>query len=121
MLQLVIPSYKKFLPLLNNFISVSSEVFEIQEIRDKIELCAEEAFIYILKNSYREEQGDIEIKIEINETHFVLSFTDKGLPIDISFPKAAAYTIDTVDAEGLELLLIHYQPTSTLLRILLLH
>jgi len=106
MLQLVIPSYKKFLPLLNNFISVSSEVFEIQEIKDKIELCAEEAFIYILKNSYREEQGDIEIKIEINETHFVLSFTDKGLPIDISFPKAAAYTIDTVDAEGLELLLI---------------
>jgi hypothetical protein len=41
--------------------------------------------------------GDIEIKIEINETHFVLSFTDKGLPIDISFPKAAAYTIDTVE------------------------
>ena len=106
MLQLVIPSYKKFLPLLNSFINVSSDVFEIHEIKEKIELCAEESFIYILKNSYREEQGDIEIKIELNETHFILSFFDKGLPIDISFSQTAVKDIDSVDTEGLELLLI---------------
>jgi len=106
MLQLVIPSYKKFLPLLNSFINVSSEVFEIQEIKDKIELCSEEAFMYILKNSYREEQGDIEVKIEITETHFILSFLDKGLPIDISFSQTAVKDIESVDTEGLELLLI---------------
>jgi len=106
MLQLIIPTYKKFLPLLSSFIHVSSEVFDIQEIKDKIELCAEEAFIYILKNSYREEQGDIQINIEISETHFILSFIDKGLPIDISFPQTAVKDIDSIDTEGLELLLI---------------
>jgi len=106
MLQLVIPSYQKFLPLLNSFIHVSSDVFEIQEIKDKIELCAEEAFIYILKNSYREEQGDIEVNITLNETHFILSFIDKGLPIDISFSQTAVNDIDSIDTEGLELLLI---------------
>jgi len=106
MLQLVIPSYKKFLPLLNSFINVSSEVFEIQEIKDKIELCSEEAFMYILKNSYRDEQGDIEVTIELTETHFILSFLDEGLPIDISFTQTAVKNIDSVDTEGLELLLI---------------
>jgi len=107
MLKLVIPSYKKFLPLLNSFIDVSTGVFDIEPLRSSIELCAEEAFVYLLKNSYSEEKGDIEISIEINESHFILSFTDMGLPIDISFSrKSADADIQTINMEGLELLLI---------------
>ena len=68
MLKLVIPSYKKFLPLLNSFVNVSTKVFDIDPIKNNIELCAEEAFIYLLKNSYLEEEGDIEITIVMNET-----------------------------------------------------
>jgi len=106
MLQLVIPSYKNFLPLLNSFVTVSSEVFDIRELKEKIELCAEEAFMYLLKNSYSEEEGDIEIRIEIDQTYFILSFTDSGLPIDISFTQTAVHDIDSIETEGLELLLI---------------
>ncbi|WP_294956090.1 GNAT family N-acetyltransferase [Sulfurovum sp.] len=106
MLKLIIPSYKKFLPLLNSFINVSSEVFDVHQIQDKIELCAEEAFVYILKNSYRGEEGDIEISIEVNERYFILSFIDSGLPIDIAFPSVSAKSIQSVDTQTLELLLI---------------
>ena len=106
MLKLIIPSYKKFLPLLNSFINVSSEVFDVLQIQDKIELCAEEAFLYILRNSYQDEQGDIEISIEINERYFVLSFIDSGLPIDIAFTNAAEVTLHSEDTKILELLLI---------------
>ena len=107
MLKLIIPSYKKFLPLLNSFIYVSTKVFNIEPIRNNIELCAEEAFVYLLKNSYPEEEGDIGITIEMNETHFILSFTDVGLPIDITFPQSQIGTdIQSVNIEGLELLLI---------------
>ena len=107
MLKLVIPSYKKFLPLLNSFINVSTEVFDIMEIRNNIELCAEEAFIYLLNNSYQDEEGDIEISIETNETHFILSFTDMGLPIEITFPeKRTKEDIYNIKVQELELLLI---------------
>ena len=37
--KLIIPSYKKFLPLLHSFVAVSIEVFEISEILEKVELC----------------------------------------------------------------------------------
>jgi len=106
MLKLIIPSYKKFLPLLNSFINVSSEVFDVRQIQDKIELCAEEAFIYLLRNSYRDEEGDIEISIEVNERYFILSFIDSGLPIDIDFPQTAVEGIQSIDTQTLELLLI---------------
>ena len=107
MLKLIIPSYKKFLPLLNSFINVSTEVFDIMEIRNNIELCAEEAFIYLLHNSYQDEEGDIEISIETNETHFILSFTDMGLPIEITFPeKRTKEDIYDIKVQELELLLI---------------
>lgn len=106
MLQLVIPSYKKFLPLLSSFIEVSIEVFNMKEIQNHIELCAEEAFIYLLNNSYREEQGDVEITIDITETYFILSFTDRGLPIDISLHQTTFKDIDSIDIEALELLLV---------------
>ncbi len=106
MLQLVIPSYKKFLPLLGSFVNVSAEVFGVEEIREKIELCAEEAFVHLLERSYREERGDIVIGIEVDERYFLLSFLDRGLPIDITFPQSAAQDMDSVDAEGLQLLLI---------------
>ena len=106
MLKLIIPSYKKFLPLLNSFINVSSEVFDVHQIQEKIELCAEEAFLHLLRNSYKEEQGDIEISIELNERYFVLSFIDSGLPIDITFSPAAEITLQSEDTQILELLLI---------------
>jgi len=106
MLQLVIPSYQKFLPLLNSFITVSCDVFEIVEIREKIELCCEEAFVYLLKNSYKEEPGDIEINIALSERYFTLSFVDRGLPIDIALTQTAFTDIESIDAAGLELLLI---------------
>jgi len=106
MLRLVIPSYKKFLPLLNSFITVSCDVFEITEIRDKIELCCEEAFVYLLKNSYQEETGDIEIEMALSERYLTLSFVDRGLPIDISLTQTMFTDIESIDAEGLELLLI---------------
>ncbi|BAF71823.1 ATP-binding protein [Sulfurovum sp. NBC37-1] len=106
MLKLIIPSYKKFLPLLNSFVNVSSEVFDVRQIQDKIELCAEEAFVYILRNSYRDEEGDIEISIEISERYFILSFIDKGLPIEISFPQKTADGLQSIDTQTLELLLI---------------
>jgi len=106
MLRLLIPSNKKFLPLINSFIDVSTEVFGIREIRERIELCAEEAFVYLLKNSYEEEEGELEIRIEIDQRHFVLSFIDKGLPIDIAFPSLEIKGPDSIDPEGLELLLI---------------
>jgi RimJ/RimL family protein N-acetyltransferase len=106
MLKLVIPSYKKFLPLLSSFITVSTKVFDAQEIKNNIELCAEEAFIYILKNSYQEENGDIEITIEINDTHFILSFIDTGLPIDIAFPKQVKQGLASIEIAELELILI---------------
>jgi len=107
MLKLIIPSYKIFLPLLNSFINVSTEVFDILKIKNDIELCAEEAFIYLLNNSYQEEEGDIAISIEINETHFILSFTDIGLPIEITFPeKRTKEDIYNIKIQELELLLI---------------
>jgi GNAT superfamily N-acetyltransferase len=106
MLRLVIPSYQKFLPLLNSFITVSCNVFHLEEIREKIELCGEEAFIYILNNSYREERGDIEIAITLNERYFILSFIDRGLPINIALPQNTVKDIDSIDREMLELLLI---------------
>ena len=84
--KLIIPSYKKFLPLLHSFVAVNIEVFEISEILEKVELCTEEAFVYLLNNSYQDEAGEIEISISIDETDFILSFLNRGLPIDIILP-----------------------------------
>jgi len=106
MLRLVIPSYQKFLPLLNSFITVSCDVYEIETIRDRIELCSEEAFVYLLRNSYQEESGDIEINMALSERYLTLSFIDKGLPINISLPQTVFTDLDSIDTEGLELLLI---------------
>ena len=65
--------------MLNSFITVSCNVFYLEEIREKIALYSEEAFIYILNNSYREERGDIEIAITLNERYFILSFIDRKM------------------------------------------
>jgi len=107
--KLIIPSYKKFLPLLHSFVAVSIEVFEISEILEKVELCTEEAFVYLLNNSYQDEAGEIEISISIDETDFILSFLDRGLPIDIILPDTftAVDGPESIETEKLELLLIN--------------
>ncbi len=71
-----------FLRLVQSFIAESAKLAGFgDEALKKFRLIAEEAFVYILKTSFDEnEKGVIEIQSNIEPLYFSLSFLDKGLP-----------------------------------------
>jgi anti-sigma regulatory factor (Ser/Thr protein kinase) len=52
-----------------------------------IELGLEEAFVNICKYAYRDKEGDVEIKCNLDGDRFIIEIIDEGIPFDInSFP-----------------------------------
>ncbi|WP_022671055.1 GNAT family N-acetyltransferase [Hippea alviniae] len=70
------------LPVVKAFISKSAEVAGFsKESLTRFELIAEESFVYILRNSFEEdEKGLVDIDVNIDESHLCISFRDKGIP-----------------------------------------
>ena len=103
---LTIPNDTSYIPMLQSFVSHSARLAKLDEkFLPRLQLVCEEAFVYVLKNSF-EENEDALVKIETNlkNYHFTLSFFDEGLPFDLSLSKD--YKVDDFSTDGLELFLI---------------
>jgi len=106
--KLVIDSNKKFLPMLQCFVMENIKLFHLLNLSEKLMLCSEEAFIYILNTSFRSEDGELSIDITVNEFYLILSFKDKGLPFDISLTQdyKIEESLQNISTDGLELFLM---------------
>jgi len=105
---LVVDSNKKFLPMLQCFVIENAKLFHLLNLSEKLLLCSEEAFVYIIGTSFKEENGSISIEADRNESYLILSFKDKGLPFDISLAKDYKVEESFLNAstDGLELFLM---------------
>jgi anti-sigma regulatory factor (Ser/Thr protein kinase) len=103
---LIIPNDFIYLPMLQSFVLENIKLKNLdKKFSSKLQLVCEEAFVYVLKNSFEEkEKAPVKIKIHIKNSLFILSFFDKGLPFDSSLSKE--YKIENFSAQELELFLI---------------
>lgn len=106
MTTLIIPNDTTYLPILQSFILENAKLKKLDEkLSSKLQLVCEEAFIYVLKNSFEEgEKAFVKVVVEITNSLFILSFFDKGLPFDASLSKE--YKIENYTVQELELFLI---------------
>lgn len=103
---LSIPNDINYLPMLESYVSQSAKLAKMDDaFLPKLELVCEEAFVYVLKNSFEEgEEAFVKIETKVENGQFILSFFDEGLPFDASLSKQ--YSVEDFSAEGLELFLI---------------
>ncbi len=103
---LIVPNDSIYVPMLQSFVLESTKLEKLdKKLSSKLQLVCEEAFLYVLKNSFEEgEEASIKIETKRENSFFILSFFDKGLPFDASLSKE--YKIENFSAEGLELFLI---------------
>lgn len=75
-----------FLPVVTAFAESAASIYhKDKDILNKVLLSSEEAFCYTAENAYEQgERGTIIIDAECEPTGLRLSFTDYGLPFDIS-------------------------------------
>ena len=107
MTTLIIPNSYPYISLLQTFVLENAKLYGLHKnkIFSKLELVCEEAFTYLIKNSFEEnEEKNITIKVSKNSSSFILSFFDQGLPFDETLEKK--YDIAQLSTEGLELYLI---------------
>ena len=106
--RLIIDSSKKFLPMLQCFIMENAKLFHLLTLSEKLMLCSEEAFVYIVNTSFKDETGDISVEIDMDESYLILSFKDKGMPFDVSLAKdyKVEESFATASTDGLELFLM---------------
>jgi anti-sigma regulatory factor (Ser/Thr protein kinase) len=92
--------------MLQSFVVHSAELARMdKEFFPRLQLVCEEAFVYVLSNSFDEGEEDfVKVQIDIKNSYFRLSFFDKGLPFDSSLSQD--YHIDDFSTDGLELFLI---------------
>ena len=72
-------NYKHFCDWLNN---ICSEWMLSKELKNKIEVCAEEVFANITFYAYSENKGMLEAKLNRTENNIILEFTDEGIEYD---------------------------------------
>jgi anti-sigma regulatory factor (Ser/Thr protein kinase) len=103
---LKVPNDTAYLPVLQSFVLSSAELAKIDKFFfPKLQLVCEEAFVYILKNSFEDGESDfVTVKTTVENSRFILSFFDTGLPFDESLSRG--YSLNDFSAEGLELFLI---------------
>lgn len=84
--ELKIPANISYLPLLQNLATTIAKWLGFQETHNNnIELIVEEAFVSIVENSFDpEEFGEIRFFVRFQPGKFILSFEDKGLPVDVN-------------------------------------
>jgi len=107
MTTLIVPNTYQYIYLLQAFVIENAKLYGLdkKEILSKLELVCEEAFSYLIKNSFEEnEKKDIKVKISKDSSSFIISFFDQGLPFDNTLEKK--YDVSKLSAEGLELFLI---------------
>ncbi|NOX15570.1 MAG: hypothetical protein GXP61_06050 [Epsilonproteobacteria bacterium] len=103
---LIIPNNSIYLPMLQSFVLENSKLAKLdKKLTAKLQLVCEEAFIYILKSSFEEnEKAFVKVEIKVKNSLFILSFFDEGLPFDSSLSKE--YKVEDFSTQGLELFLI---------------
>ncbi len=110
MTELQLPNQTGMLLVLQSFVVESARVYNLPEnMLQHLRLISEEAFLHILKNSFNPgELSTIKVVADVDDSYFILSFFDKGLPFDSSLAKQyhPEADVDAVDTEGMELFLI---------------
>ncbi len=110
MTELQLPNQTEMLLVLQSFVVESARIYNLPEATlQHLKLISEEAFLHILKNSFNPgELSTIKVVADVDDSYFILSFFDKGLPFDISLAKQyhPETDVNAVDTEGMELFLI---------------
>lgn len=103
---LIVPNDITYLSMLQSFVIENAKIYKLpKELYNKLKLVCEEAFLYVIKNSFEDgEKTTIKIKIELKNSYFELSFFDRGLPLDLSLTKE--YSKESLSMEGIEFFLI---------------
>jgi len=103
---LIVPNNLMYLAMLQSFVLENAKLKKLNDkFSLKLQLVCEEAFVYVLKNSFEKDEKDlVRVEVDIKNSQFILSFFDKGLPFDSSLSKE--YKIENFSAQELELLLI---------------
>ncbi len=107
---LQIPNKIEMLPVLRSFVVESAKVFKVSgDLLNHLKIVSEEAFVYILKNSFMPgEVAEVRIGVEVSRGFLELSFSDKGLPFDDSLSREyrPGGDVSGLNTEGMELFLI---------------
>ena len=83
MRQIILPARLENLGELIGFVSACAEDYGLSpEKIGTIELAAEEALVNIIRYAYPEKPGEIEIYCHQNETVFMITFKDWGIPFN---------------------------------------
>ena len=110
MTELQIPNRTEMLLVLQSFVVESAKLYRFSEkTLQRFRLIAEEAFLHILKTSFNPgELSTVRVTARNDDTYFMLSFFDKGLPFDSSLVREyrPKQDINALDTAGMELFLI---------------
>ena len=103
-LSIDIPNKIGCLKILQSFVVESAKLFDIdKKVASKLELICEEALTYVLQASFdKDEDSRIKIELGIDDSHFRISFFDKGLPYDESLSPSYEIKKDIEDVSSLK-------------------
>ncbi len=105
-LNLNIPNSIDYLHIVQSFVKESALLYKLEDsVLSKLPLIAEEAFSYILKTSFDdEEKSSVKVAVGSDKFYFRVSFFDLGLPVDESITtQYKPLNIDKISTDGIEL------------------
>ena len=103
-LSIDIPNKIGCLKILQSFVVESAKLLDIDKKNvSKLELICEEALTYVMQASFdKDEDSRIKIELGIDDSHFRISFFDKGLPYDESLSPSYEIKKDIEDISSLK-------------------